>query len=215
MTLNVGTGKFRWDDNTGRSDPNKPLDVYYYRPDEVTADTPVWIIMHGTGRDADNYRGFFVDAAREQGALVIAPEFSKNKWPGSTGYNLGNISASNSDLTPVPEQDWSFSKIEPLFDYVVDVVEPTIEADKYYMFGHSAGAQFVHRFLAWKPDARVKLAVAANAGWYTVPQSDGVGYQHDWPYSTSNAPDYDASTDAYDPFPTENLDNFLGSDLVV
>ncbi len=215
MTLNVGTGKFRWDDNTGRSDLSKPLDVYYYRPDEVTADTPVWMIMHGTGRNADDYSEYFVDAAREQGALVIAPEFSKNKWPGSTGYNLGNISASNSDLTPVPEQDWSFSKIEPLFDYVVDVVEPTIEADKYYMFGHSAGAQFVHRFLAWKPDARVKLAVAANAGWYTVPQSDGVGYQYDWPYSTSNAPDYDASTDAYDPFPTENLDNFLGSDLVV
>ena len=215
MTLNAGTGKFRWDDNTGRSDSDKPLDVYYYRPEEVTAETPVWFIMHGTGRNADDYRDYFVDAAKEQGALVIAPEFDDDDWDGSTGYNLGNISASNSDLTPVAEQDWSFSKIEPLFDYVVDEVEPEIEEDGYYMYGHSAGAQFVHRFLAWEPDARVELAVAANAGWYTVPQSDNLGYEYEWPYSTSNAPDYDASTSAYDPFPIDNLDNFLASDLVV
>lgn len=215
MTLNTGTGKFRWDDNTGKSDPDKSLDVYYYRPEEVTADTPVWFIMHGQGRNADDYRDYFVDAAREQGALVIAPEFNDDDWDGSTGYNLGNISASNSDLTPVAEQDWSFSKIEPLFDYVVDEVEPEIEADGYYMYGHSAGAQFTHRFLAWKPDARVELAVSANAGWYTIPQSDNLGYEYEWPYSTSNAPDYDASTSAYDPFPIDNINNYLGQDLVV
>ena len=215
MTLKVGTGKFRWDDSTGRSDPDKPLDVYYYRPEKVTEDTPVWFIMHGTGRNADDYRDYFVDAAKEQGALIIAPEFSKSDWKGSTGYNLGNISASNSDLTPVSERDWSFSKIEPLFDYVVDKVEPTIAADGYYMFGHSAGAQFTHRFLAWEPDARVKLAVSANAGWYTVPQGDDQGYKYDWPYSTSQAPDYNASTSTYDPFPINNLNNFLSSDLVV
>ena len=215
MALNVGKGQFRWDDKTGKSDPDKPLDVYYYRPEVVTEETPVWFIMHGTGRNADDYRDYFINSAREQGALVIAPKFSKSDWEGSTGYNLGNISASNSDLTPVSEQDWSFSKIEPLFDYVVNEVEPTLETDGYYLFGHSAGAQFTHRFLAWKPDARVKLAVAANAGWYTIPQGDNLGYQYDWPYSTSNAPDYNASTANYDPFPINNLDNFLASDLVV
>ncbi|MDJ0589103.1 MAG: hypothetical protein QNJ72_03780 [Pleurocapsa sp. MO_226.B13] len=215
MTLESGTGSFVWEDTTGQSDPDKPLEVFYYRPEEVTADTPVWFIMHGTGRNADDYRDYFVDAAREQGALVIAPEFDDNDWDGSTGYNLGNISASNSDLTPVPQRDWSFSKIEPLFDYVVNEVEPTIETDGYYMYGHSAGAQFVHRFMAWEPDARVELAVSANAGWYTIPQSDGQGYEYSWPYSTADIPDYDASTDEYDPFPSENLDNYLSDDLVV
>ncbi|MDJ0534134.1 MAG: hypothetical protein QNJ70_16890 [Xenococcaceae cyanobacterium MO_207.B15] len=215
MTLEPGKGSFVWDDTTGQSNPDKPLEVFYYRPDEITADTPVWIIMHGASRNADDYRDYFVDAAKEQGALVIAPEFNDNDWDGSTGYNLGNISASNSDLTPVPEQDWSFSKIEPLFDYVVNEVEPTLETDGYYMYGHSAGAQFTHRFLAWEPDARVKLAVAANAGWYTVPQSDNVGYEYNWPYSTSEAPDYDASTNAYDPFPVENLENYFSDPLVV
>ena len=215
MTLKSGKGSFTWDDKTGQSDPDKPLKVFYYRPEKINADTPVWMIMHGTGRNADDYRDYFVDAAKEQGAVVIAPQFSDRNWDGSTGYNLGNISASNSDLTPVRERDWSFSKIEPLFDYVVDQAEPILETDGYYMYGHSAGGQFTHRFLAWEPDARVKLAVSANAGWYTVPQSDDNGYRYSWPYSTAQAPDYNASTRTYDPFPVENLENYFKSPLVV
>ena len=39
----------------------------------------------------------------------------------------------------------------------------------YYLFGHSAGAQFVHRLLLMVPDGRYAALVAANAGWYTVP----------------------------------------------
>ncbi|MGL5873620.1 MAG: hypothetical protein ACRC2R_14835 [Xenococcaceae cyanobacterium] len=214
MALNPGRGRFTWDDTTGASDPDKPLRVYYYRPNLVTANTPVWAIAHGQNRNADDYRDYFVDAAREQGAIVIAPEFSDSDWPGSKSYNLGNIATSQElGATPKPEQDWSFSKIEPLFDYVKQL-EPTLATNQYFMFGHSAGAQFIHRFLQWKPDARVKLAVSANAGWYTIPDTDG-SYAFSWPYSTSNVPDYNPATRAYDPFPVSNVTNVLGDRLVV
>ncbi len=169
-SLAPGAGSFFWDDNTGASDPDKPLDVYYWRPTDVTRDTPVWVIMHGSSRNADDYRDYFIDAAAAQGALILAPEFNDSDWSGSSSYNLGNLSWFESGFWSYPEQDWSFSKIEPLFDYLVDVLEPTIEASTYSMFGHSAGSQFVHRFLFWKPTARVDVAVAANAGWYTMMQ---------------------------------------------
>ena len=51
--------------------------------------------------------------------------------------------------------------IEPLFDHAR--ARFGMEADAYSIYGHSAGAQFVHRFLFHVPDARVARAVAANA----------------------------------------------------
>ena len=51
------------------------------------------------------------------------------------------------------------------------------------MFGHSAGGQFVHRFVLIKPNARFNKAVAANSGWYSVP--DGIA---NFPYGIMNSP---------------------------
>ncbi len=214
-SMSPGMGSFIWDDKTGASAWDKPLKVYYFRPTELTTETPVWIIMHGLGRNADDYRDYFIAMARDQGAIVIAPEFTDQDWPESRSYNLGNISVSESDRTPQPEQEWSFSKIEPLFDYLVDVLEPTLETKNYFMFGHSAGAQFVHRFLAWKPQARVKLAISANAGWYTMAQYNNESYSHDWPYSLANTPDFNTGTSAIDPFPDASLETYLGKTMVV
>ena len=47
----------------------------------------------------------------------------------------------------------------------------------YTLFGHSAGSQFLHRFLYYVSGARVKRAIAANAGWYTMPDF-GVRYPY-------------------------------------
>ena len=53
----------------------------------------------------------------------------------------------------------------------------------YYLFGHSAGAQFVHRLLLMVPDGRYAALVAANAGWYTVPDKS-----IDYPYGLGLTP---------------------------
>ena len=67
------------------------------------------------------------------------------------------------------ENEWSFSIIEPLFDSVKSSL--SLESEKYNLFGFSAGAQFVHRFIQFKPDARFDKVVAGAAGWYTVPDN--------------------------------------------
>jgi len=41
-------------------------------------------------------------------------------------------------------------------------------AVQFSMFGHSAGAQFVHRYITYMPQGHLRAAVAANAGWYTL-----------------------------------------------
>ena len=53
---------------------------------------------------------------------------------------------------------------------------------EYTLFGHSAGSQFVHRFLYYMPEARVSRYLAGNAGWYTMPEFDT-----EYPYGLENA----------------------------
>jgi hypothetical protein len=44
--------------------------------------------------------------------------------------------------------------------------------DKTYLWGHSAGGQFVHRLLATQPHGIFEAVGAANSGWYTLPTLD-------------------------------------------
>lgn len=143
------------------------LPVWYHLPDRVDADTPVVFVLHGVRRDADRYRDEWADLARQHGFIVVVPEFSARDFPGSRGYNTGHIA--NADGTPRPREQWAFAAIEPLFDHIRQRFGT--HAARYTIYGHSAGAQFVHRYVMFMPDARIDQAIVANAGWYTMPDA--------------------------------------------
>ena len=152
--------------------PAVPVNMYV--PHDVSATTPVVIVMHGASRDLPRYYGDWRKEGEEHGLIVVVPWFSKEAFPGSDNYNLGGVfAAETSEMRP--REQWTFTAIEPLFDAVVERVGG--EQTQYTLFGHSAGSQFVHRFLYYIPEARVKRAIAANAGWYTMPD-----FGVDWPY---------------------------------
>jgi poly(3-hydroxybutyrate) depolymerase/predicted deacylase len=159
--LAAGDGSFRFDSWAG-----PPLKVWYHTPAVVTANTPVLFVMHGVQRDADRYRNEWSALAEERGFILVAPEFDERQFPGARSYNLGNVLEGTGQ--PVPKERWSFSAIEPLFEVVRQMTGTRVT--RYGLYGHSAGAQFVHRYLMFVPDARVGTAVAANAGWYTMPE---------------------------------------------
>ena len=165
----MGTSSFTFADARGRVD--RPMTVYSHRPAQCRAECPIQFVMHGNSREAKNYRDYWIQAADTHGFIVLAPEFSRQNWPGSRSYNQGDVAAS-----PDPSR-WSYSAVEHLFDEVRG------SHTHYRIFGHSAGAQFVHRLLALLPDNRVNQAVIANAGWYTLPEwrADRVSYS--WPHS--------------------------------
>ena len=141
------------------------LRVWTYTPEKSTQESAVVFVMHGTKRDAERYRNEWADLADEHNFLVVVPEFPKSQFPGSRGYNLGNVLNKNGQKNN-PEI-WSFSAIEPLFDAIK--ARTGNQQKGYAIYGHSAGSQFVHRFLYHIPEARITRAVAANAGWYTLP----------------------------------------------
>ncbi len=156
-----------------------PIPVWYQVPDSILPDTPVVVVMHGVNRDADRYRDEWAALAKDYGLIVIVPEFSETDFPGSLGYNTGFFIGA--DATPRPRNLWSFAVIEPLFDEARRRFSTAVP--RYTLYGHSAGGQFVHRFVMAMPEARIERAISANAGWYTMPDPNIA-----FPYGVSGAP---------------------------
>lgn len=141
------------------------MTVWNYQPAGATADSPVVFVIHGVGRNAEEYLQDWIGLADQKKFLLVVPEFSKAEFPGEEAFNSGNLFAADGQLRP--REQWSYSMIEPLFDAVR--ARFGLRRNDYQIYGHSAGAQFVQRFLFLVPEARFSRLIAANAGWYMLP----------------------------------------------
>lgn len=166
-----GKWSFTFTDARGRAD--RPLKVYTYRPRQCDETCPIVFVMHGVKRDASNYRDYWEIPADNGGFIVVAPEFSR--WPKAAAYNLGDVQDQ-----PDPEK-WAFAAIEHLFD------EVRVDQKDYRIFGHSAGGQFVQRMAIFLPNNRASVMVAANPGWYTMPEWRKDKGAQAFPYSLVDA----------------------------
>lgn len=155
-------------------DGRRPMTVWYYRPSLFSATSPIVFVMHGVKRDADLYRDNWKGAAERSGVLLVCPQFSNEDYPCRRNYQLGNVvdRAGRS----IPKERWVFGVVERLFDAVRDMTGNTSE--RYCIYGHSAGGQFVHRLVLFLPEARFSVAVAANAGVYTMPTFGGDSFPY-------------------------------------
>ena len=87
--LETGTGNFIFIDF--QSNQNKPITVWYYKPEQLKSNTRVLFVMHGVKRNAKEYRDAWVEYAEKHKFLLLVPEFSKKHYPTSREYNLGNM----------------------------------------------------------------------------------------------------------------------------
>lgn len=175
-TLHPGSGEFTFHDARGHAD--RPITVRYHMPDGYTPETPIVFVMHGASRTGQRYFNDWEPHAVTHGFLLLVPEFDGENYPGSRWYNLGNVFPDPDAADPTahnPESAWTYTAIEHLFDAVRTASGSS--RTTFRIFGHSAGSQFVHRLLMTRPAAPVERAVAANAGWYTLPDADTA-----WPY---------------------------------
>ncbi|MBQ8711202.1 MAG: hypothetical protein IJ551_00015 [Prevotella sp.] len=147
---------------------SKPVNVFYYIPSDGDMTTmPILFIMPGESRDADTHLQLFQSWANQNKMMLFALQYATEYYATTTEYILGGMNTKQSAEGLLPREQWNFNYVETLFDQI-KLFTHSIH-NTYNLWGHSAGAQFVHRFVTFMPDARIGRAVACNSGWYTMP----------------------------------------------
>ncbi len=177
--IKPGSGYFVYEDRDG-NDGKRDISVYYHCPTSFTKVDPILIIMHGNNRKVLRFWRPWKPYAEQYNALILAPEFDKFDFPGSLSYHSGGIYDIGTG-DEKPEKKWTFSIIDRIFDRA-KLLTGSIQK-KFFLYGHSAGGQFVHRYLTFTSGFNVARAVTANAGWYTLPL-----FTIDFPYGMGNSP---------------------------
>jgi uncharacterized protein (TIGR02145 family) len=160
----------------------KPVPIHYYIP--LTGDPqtmPILFAMHGNGRNAASMITNWQQIANERQIMIFAPLFNATDYTGRD-YHRGGVSTQNNSWSQRVDSMWTFTLIEHMFDFIVEQVGGT--QTQYDLTGHSAGSQFAHRFMFFMPEARVRMAVTSNAGYYMIPTLTGYGSaNYAFPYS--------------------------------
>ena len=155
----------------------KTVDIYYHIPAGDIRTMPVQIVMHGMGRNADGYRDHWKKMADQYGFIVLTPHFTDEAFP-EIAYQQGNVKDEAGNFNA--KEAMTYPIISDIFHFFQDHSDSRVK--KYSIYGHSAGGQFVHRYLLFNDTPEVERAVAANSGWYTFP-TDTI----DYPYGIGNS----------------------------
>ena len=153
------------------------LPVYYATPKKINKATRLVVVMHGRKRNAEEYRDQWVDAAEDLNVLVIVPEYSEENFPEVWGFNYGNVRSKT--MQPIEKELHTFAAIEPMVQNALKRFK--LKSDHWGIYGHGAGAHFVHRFVLHETEASYTLAIAANLGWY-LSMTD-----QEWPFGLKNS----------------------------
>jgi len=130
------------------------LGGYAYVPERAGPDVPLLVAVHGISRDAREQARAFQAAAEAHGWVLVAPEFLETRH--GDYQRLGRVGRG-------PRADRA---LEDLIDACAKRFD--LRFGRRFLFGFSAGGQFVHRYLMAHPQ-RVTAAVVGAPGWYTFP----------------------------------------------
>lgn len=143
------------------------LRYYVYVPKSGGAGRPVLVAVHGISRNARELASMFVPVAEKSGSVLVAPLFTEDRFDDYQRLGrLGRGKRADRALLALVEELGALEEAR---------------TEALYLFGHSGGAQFVHRFAMAYPESVSKYAISA-AGWYTMPYES-----HDYPVGIRGA----------------------------
>ncbi len=174
---------------------NQYGDYYQYIPASYTLVSNVVVIVHGSpdsNESALDTASVFInrwtDLAEEKSTILVAPAFDQRNFASKTGGYGGYRSLFGREIGA-----------DEFLHMIVDgLVESLPFFDgRFYLYGHSAGGQFVNRYAIRHPE-RILSAVVSAAGRYAYPDTNAA-----WPYGMGRL---QATTEWVDTGETEQID---------
>ena len=179
---------------------NKPdVEIFYITPEKINKDTKVIFVIHGNSRNAEDYLSAWIPHVINKNVIVAAPQFRKIDFR----YFFLLEMAESSGKVNSNKNEYINNSISLFFNYLKSKF--SLSTETYRMFGHSAGAQFTHRYMLLSMDNRISNTVIANAGWYTFITDD------EFPYGINNSP-INISNEQIKWFMSQKVNLLIGSD---
>ncbi len=138
------------------------ITVFTYRP--PSCDNPsVLFVFHGLNRKAEGVRNKAVNIAQDACLMVFAPLFDKQRFP-NWRYHRAGVVHQGQVLAP---SSWTAPILHALIEQARQRVSN--RNARMYLFGHSAGGQFLSRIAAYSPLLDVDRIIIANPSVYVSP----------------------------------------------
>jgi dienelactone hydrolase len=136
--------------------------VFTYRP-RGCVDPSFLVVFHGLNRKAEGVRNRAEDTADAACLVIFAPLLDKERFPNWRYHYAGVVHRDEVQ----PRKEWTAPIIESLMRWVRS--QTNRPDTQIYMFGHSAGGQFLSRLFAYTPIAGIDRIVIANPSAYVAP----------------------------------------------
>jgi hypothetical protein len=157
-----------------------PLQLFTYRP-EGCAVSGILLVFHGLGRDVAGYRNSAKPLAQRLCMLVVTPLFDAQRFP-TWSYQRGGIVH---DGKVQPPESWTVNLVPRLAAWArAQEKRPDLP---YALIGHSAGAQFLSRVVAFEPVEATRIVIANPSTWVLPTLDKPAPYGFGGVYDSSQA----------------------------
>ncbi|WP_321333912.1 M14 family metallopeptidase [uncultured Bacteroides sp.] len=176
--LSKGEGVLTYKEYTPFAD--RPVDVHYYIPPSGNMrQMPILFVFEGADRGYRYLLKAWKEEAEKKKFMIFIPHFDVKLYPLSDYQETGVL---NEERTAVRAQSLQTpALIDKIFEYVK--LHSGSERKTYMIYGHSAGGQFVQRFMLFYDSPYVEKAIIGSPGWYTYPDTT-----LDFSYGVGNIP---------------------------
>ena len=160
---------------------NRPVDVHCYIPRQGDIrEMPILFVFEGGDRGYRYLLDGWKEEAERHGFMLFIPHFDLKAYPLSDYQEAGVMNETYTRVKDAGER--TPAVVDKIFEHVRK--ETKSHRKGYMIYGHSAGGQFVQRFMLFHESPYIEKAIIGCPGWYTFPDTTQL-----FPYGVKNIPD--------------------------